>query len=217
MATYASDLIQALRAGSGQQGMPSTGGVEFLPNPSVTYSPKAPKQPLRTASIVDLRNPTLMSSQAPFAPDVQLNRSPRSQTQNFGGSDGYFGADSVGGRGSVGQGINSDLAGLGLGMMSYGERGMGIVPGSFAAGMFGSALAGQQVDAMGRAADALSAINSSALPGVVSVSDQNGNVFGFSSPATIAAADAAMFGDSVGSDAYGGYGAADGVGMSGWF
>jgi len=96
------------------------------------------------------------------------------------------------GSSGIGQGISDAATSIGLGLMGYGE--MGLAPGSMAASAIGSALAGSQADAMGHAADALGAI--SGLHGLGSFSDANGNIGSFSNDASIAAADAAAFGDS---------------------
>ncbi len=91
-----------------------------------------------------------------------------------------------------GQGISSLAADIGLGLMALSEGVPGI--GSAIAGVVGNAMSGTQADAMGNAATALSDISAQGqtAPGVVSVSDSNGNVTSFSSPATVNAADVAM-------------------------
>jgi hypothetical protein len=91
-----------------------------------------------------------------------------------------------------GQGISSLATDIGLGLMSLSEGVPGI--GSAIAGVVGNAMSGSQADAMGNAATALSDISAQGqtAPGVVSVSDSNGNVTSFSSPATVNAADVAM-------------------------
>lgn len=233
MATYRSSLIEALR--NRQQAMPSMSTVSFLPNPVVSAAPPAALRP--TPARGGIFNPGKLT----MAPAVIQPRPQRQQIQpqeflqmlpniSDGGGDG--GTQSDGGYGGygVGQGVNTDLADLGLSLMAYGEAGKGLAPGSLAAGVAGSVIAGQQADAMGRAADTLAAIEAQDVPGVVSIADRQGNVFGYSSPATIAASDAAMFGtslspadaaiaaamagyaESAGGDFGGGYGAADGWG-----
>lgn len=92
-----------------------------------------------------------------------------------------------------GQGISGIATGLGLGMMGLGEAlGPGIASGVI--GALGSGIAGSQADAMGNAMSALSdiAAQSESTPGVVSMSDSQGNVVSVSSPASISAADIAM-------------------------
>lgn len=133
-----------------------------------------------------------------------------------GGADGSGGGGDAGassgggGRAGVGQGISAAATGLGLGLMGYGEAGRGLAPGSLAAGIIGGYLAGQQADAMGLAAAHMGDLQSAATPGVMAVSDPMGNIIGVSSPASVAAADAAMFGDL--SDAAAGSGPAGGPG-----
>lgn len=100
------------------------------------------------------------------------------------------GMDAGTGGSSIGQGVSNTAASIGLGLMGvpgFGLVGMGL-------NALGSAIAGQQADAMGEAAANLGAIESMGLPGVVAVSDPSGNTFSFSSPATIAASDEADFG-----------------------
>lgn len=98
-----------------------------------------------------------------------------------------------------GQGVNNFTQSLGLGLMKAGQ----IAPAltgltGLAANFIGGEMVDSQLDAMGQANAAAGVQNT---PGVVSVSDQSGNVISRSSPASIAAADAAMFGgDSSGSN-----------------
>lgn len=205
MATYRSSLIEALR-GRSQGALPSMSAVSFLPNPVSS----APSRATSRTAIPrrGIFNPAMLTM-APAViqpPPVANEIRPEDFIENLPNVDvevgglGDGGQDN-GGQGAgdygVGQGVNSDLADLGLSLMAYGEAGRGLAPGSLAAGLAGNVIAGQQADAMGRAADALAEIESQDVPGVVSVSDKQGNVFGYSSPATIAASDAATFGTSL--------------------
>lgn len=210
MATYQSSLIEALR-NRPQEEMPMS-SVMLLPNPTTPSAPVAPRSlPARRGIFNPSRltmAPAVIPKKAPanqIRPEEFLQMMPDVVGSGIGADVGGMNGGGYG----VGQGVNTNLADFGLALMAYGEAGKGLAPGSLAAGVLGSAIAGQQADAMGRAADALSAIESADTPGVVSVSDMYGNVFGMSSPATIAAADAAMFG---GGDAFGGYGSGDGWG-----
>jgi hypothetical protein len=221
MATYASDLIRSLRQRGPMAEAPSVGGINFLPNQSFDYSMAPPTASKPKSSDVKLRSPEKL-----FIPTAERTIKPAvanpiaqsiEQPTNPFEALGYGDFSESSQASPVGQGVNSDLADVGLALMAYGENGRGIAPGSLASGIVGNAIAGQQVDAMAQAANELAAINAADLPGLISVSDENGNVYGYSSPATIAAADAAMFGESgAASDASGGYDAADGVGMSGF-
>lgn len=104
-----------------------------------------------------------------------------------------------------GQGINNDVAKAALAAMAAAENpALRAFAPSLAAllGVGGYAVAGQQADAMGAAGDKLSASQPLANLGIGTVSDMNGNVRTFSNPASIAAADRAMF--STGTDGYGG-------------
>lgn len=130
-----------------------------------------------------------------FGPSVdefeeqQFLRQLEQQVTDSGGA----GQSSTSGASSVGQGVSNAATSLGLSLM--GMPSMGLT--GMALNALGRAIAGQQADAMGRAASALSDIQANAIPGVSAVSDRSGNVFGYSSPATVAAADAAMFGTSL--------------------
>lgn len=103
-----------------------------------------------------------------------------------------------------GQGVSNTAASIGLGLMGVPAFGLN----GLAANAIGSAIAGQQADAMGEAANNVAAINAENNPGQVAVSDPNGNTFSFSSPATIAASDEATFGPNSSDDD-------DGPGISG--
>lgn len=114
---------------------------------------------------------------------------------DVGGVDGSVGGGGNGGSiadvAPGGQGVSNTAAELGLTMMgvpAFGLAGLGV-------NALGSLIAGQQADAMGQAAQTLS--DMSAVPGITTISDPSGNVFGVSSPANIAAADAAIFGTSL--------------------
>lgn len=123
---------------------------------------------------------------------------------------GYGPGSAVGGQSGapVGQGISNAAVSAGLAAMGVPSpaAAMGITnptaasvvnamsPMGMVAAMglnaAGSAVAGQQADAMGQAQAALDAM--SAVPGITTVSDANGNVVGISNDASIAAADAAV-------------------------
>lgn len=104
---------------------------------------------------------------------------------------------------SPGQGISSGLTDLGLGLMGLAENAPGLATGI--AGAIGSGIAGQQADAMGQAQSAMEGMN--ATPGIVAISDTNGNVIGVVTNDSISVADAA-FGDAASA-------AASGVGPGG--
>lgn len=93
-----------------------------------------------------------------------------------------------------GQGISGIATGLGLGMMGLGEALGPIGIAGPVASAIGSGIAGGQADAMGEAANALGNISAmgQVAPGIVSMSDSQGNVVSVSSPASISAADVAM-------------------------
>lgn len=210
MATYQSSLIEALRGKSAEPSIPS--GMTFLPNPVNAPAPamSAPRQRPTGGAF----NPEKLVMQG-MVPKVIGNRLQFAPAANDSADSGP-GGDYMSGFSfdptPVGQGINNSLADFGLALMAYGEAGKGIAPGSLLAGIAGNYIAGQQADRMGNAADALASMQQSNLPGMFSVSDANGNVYSMSTPDSIAAADAAMFG---GMD-MGGYSAADGVGSSGF-
>ncbi len=212
---YASSLIKALREAT--PAGPGNPGVSMLPN-QAPPSASAPvplafnNAPLPTGLISDppvLKMPTVRPGRVTSAqiPTEQL-RGMIERAYDAAAGDG----GAQGGGSSVGQGINNNMTDLALNLMAYGEAGKGLAPGSMAAGLAGSALAGQQVNAMGQAADALGTMQAAGLPpGVVAMSDAHGNVFGFSSPATVADADAIAFGpastavdgSTIGTDALG--------------
>lgn len=104
---------------------------------------------------------------------------------------------------SPGQGISSGLTDFGLGLMGLAESAPGLATGI--AGSIGSGIAGQQADAMGQAQSAMEGMN--ATPGIVAISDTNGNVIGVVTNDSISVADAA-FGDAASA-------AASGVGPGG--
>lgn len=129
-----------------------------------------------------------------------------------GGGSGGGGNGSGGGFGSDGgQGISNDVAAAALNAMAISENPAirALFP-SIAAllGVAGSAVAGQQADAMGAAGSKLAASQPLSTYGIGTVSDADGNVRTISTPAMIAAADAASFGDGGGRSGtgYGGWG-----------
>jgi hypothetical protein len=192
---YVSNLISALRAAT--PAGPGNPGVSMLPNPAPAPATAFPGLPAPAAT--GLINDPPVLKMTPVQPG-RATAATTTPTTLRGlieqAYDASVGSEQTanGGGSPVGQGINNSLTSLGLGLMAYGDAGKGLAPGSLAAGLLGSALAGQQVDAMGRAADTLSGIQNAGLPGVVAVSDAHGNVYGYSSPGAVAAADAAAFG-----------------------
>lgn len=230
MATYQSSLIEALRNRPMDVGAASM--MRLLPNPVV--SPVVAPPTLPTPRPSGIFNPAKLTMEpaviTPKAPEKEIRPEEFMQMPyDIGGGTGWDIGSFSDGYG-VGQGVDTDLADLGLALMAYGEAGKGLAPGSLIAGIAGNYIAGKQADAMGRAADTLAEIEAQDVPGVVSVADRQGNVFGYSSPATIAASDAATFGtslspadaaiaaamagyaESAGGDFGGGYGTADGWG-----
>lgn len=199
MATYRSSLIEALRSRPIDVGSAST--VSFLPNPVVPPVAARPQRPT-TRSPGVFNPPKLVMLPAEIRPPKQ-DIEPDQNFFNIVDAPTYYDSgaflstdSSVGGETGVGgQGISNDLADFGLALMAYGEAGKGLAPGSLAAGLVGSAIAGQQADAMGAAANTLA--DMSAVPGISTISDASGNVIGVSSPASIAEADAATFGTSL--------------------
>lgn len=209
---YNSSLIQSLRAAT--PAGPGNPGVSMLPNPAPAPAPMFPSLP--TPAATGLINDPPVLKMTPVTPGrataATVPATLRAMIEQAYDAAAGPGESAGGGGSPVGQGINNNLSNLGLGLMAYGEAGKGLAPGSMAAGLVGSALAGQQVNAMGQAADALGTMQAAGLPpGVVAMSDQHGNVFGFSSPATVAAADSIAFGpastavdgSTIGTDALG--------------
>lgn len=115
------------------------------------------------------------------------------------GGGGYAGQSRGGGYSSIpgGQGISSDVTAAALAAMAASENpAIRALSPSIAAllGFGGSAIAGQQADAMGEAGNKLADSQSLSNLGIGTVSDADGNVRTYSSPETIAAADALAFG-----------------------
>ena len=127
------------------------------------------------------QNPLLAS---PYYPSDYYERNPLSSGGNSPGPTSP----------SAGQGISSAAQSVGLGLMGLSEAmgPLGIV--GPVAGAIGSAIAGNQADAMGEAQAALGniAAEGQAVPGIVSISDSEGNVTSTSTAESVAAADAAM-------------------------
>lgn len=129
-----------------------------------------------------------------------------SGNKSQGGSGGGMSNDG-------GQGISSDTTKAALTAMSLSDNPAirALFP-SIAAllGVGGYAMAGQQADAMGEAGNKLADSQPLASLGIGTVSDKDGNVRTYSSPSTIAAADAATFGQGGGygqtGRAFGGFG-----------
>lgn len=96
-----------------------------------------------------------------------------------------------------GQGIDNDVANAALKALGLSEN-IGIKAlsptAAILARFLGGAIADRQTDAMGNAATKLSASQSLADQGINTVSDVNGNVHTYSTPESIAAADALAFG-----------------------
>lgn len=184
----------------GMQGAaPQRAGFQFAPSSQAPIQSYAPQRPQATAPAAGLLG------------NVQS-----------GGSGG--GGFAIGGgqtSKAAGQGVNNDTAAAALQAMALSENpAIRALSPSIAAllGLGGSVVAGQQADAMGAAGAALSNVPA----GMGAMSDASGNVLTYSSPATIAAQDAAMFGPfggfgsgghGSGGHSFGGYGG--GIGQSG--
>lgn len=142
---------------------------------------------------------------------------PAGSTSNGVGGYGSSGiVDSSGNFvGGVGQGISSGQQNLGLALMDYGQTAGGLVPLGGLANAIGTAMVDQQINAIDDSFGALSSAGNQ--PGVVSVSDAQGNVGTFSTPGSVALSDANTFGGigtsigigDTGSTAVGGGGVAD--------
>ena len=142
---------------------------------------------------------------------------PAGSTSNGVGGYGSSGiVDSSGNFvGGVGQGISSGQQNLGLALMDYGQTAGGALPLGGLANAIGTSMVDQQIDAIDDSFDALG--SASNQPGVVSVSDAQGNVGTFSTPGSVALSDANTFGGigtsigigDTGSTAVGGGGVAD--------
>lgn len=117
------------------------------------------------------------------------------------GSGFTIGGSGGGSSNPGGQGISNNVAGAALAAMAASENPAirALFP-SVAAmlGVAGSAVAGQQADAMGAAGNKLAASQPLANLGIGTVSDADGNVRTVSTPSLISAADRAMFGDPEG-------------------
>lgn len=140
----------------------------------------------------------------------------RAQLEKMVQHQAGYGGDYMTGRGggsTTGQGVSSAAQSIGLGMMAAGQA----VPGPMGAflsmitgvpvnaiskglNFAGQATVDGQMAAMSAAADAMAAGNAAsvAVPGIVTVSDMDGNIHTVSNDASIAAADAAMFGGDQG-------------------
>lgn len=182
------NMGQALM-GAGVAGNPYTTGrrsVGGMTSSPAQYGGSSTPLPLQR---VQMTGPTEKQSTAPAA----------SYGGAGSGGGGYAGQARGGGYSSTpgGQGINSDVTSAALKAMAMGENpAVRALSPSLAAllGFGGSAVAGQQADAMGEAGNKLAASQALANLGIGTVSDADGNVRTYSSPQTIAAADALNFG-----------------------
>lgn len=117
--------------------------------------------------------------------------------------------------GGIGQGISSTNQDLGFALMDYGQTAGGMMPGGALANAIGTSMIDSQINAIDNSFDAMDSANS--MPGVVSVSDAQGNIGSFSTPGSVALSDANTFGGigtsmgigDTGSTAVGGGGVAD--------
>lgn len=138
---------------------------------------------------VKLTGPT---EKQPTAPDYSYGG-----TGSGGG--GYAGQYGGGGYSTApgGQGISNDATSAALKSMAIGNNpAVRVLSPTLAAllGFGGASVAGRQADAMGEAGDKLAASQSLANLGIGTIADADGNVRTYSSPQTIAAADALNFG-----------------------
>lgn len=110
-----------------------------------------------------------------------------------GGGGADYGMASSGGYG-IGQGVNQNAAALGLNLMAGSEKLQMVSPFlSAIMGLIGTSIADQQINANSAADAALSQIATENMPGVLSVSDKDGNIYSKVTPESIAKADAAIF------------------------
>ena len=123
-----------------------------------------------------------------------LLESPYAATQEVDNREPGGGVSAGPNASAPGQGVSGLAASIGLGLMGLSDAlgPFGIV--GPVSGMIGNAIAGQQANAMGEAQSALGdvAAMGEAAPGIVSMSDSQGNVVSVSTPASITAADVAM-------------------------
>ncbi|MGA0096381.1 MAG: hypothetical protein ACO3IP_07700 [Burkholderiaceae bacterium] len=92
----------------------------------------------------------------------------------------------------LGQGISSTQQNIGLGLMNYGQTAGGLLPGGTIANAVGQAMVDSQINAINESLGLLGTIGQQ--PGMVSVSDAQGNVASMVTPQSIAKADFDEFG-----------------------
>lgn len=193
-ASYADILAEADKWGVNNRDLYTATGSYWgnqLRSPVFTVPAPAPTSTAAPGAVPSAA-PVAAPAETPASPDIG---------GGIGAGGGTVGDVGGGAGGSIadiapgGQGANANLASLGLGLMAYGDKAFGLLPGATLANIAGSYLAGREIDSAGRAAQALSDMSS--VPGITTISDRSGNVYGVSSPASIAAADAAIFGTSL--------------------
>lgn len=144
------------------------------------------------------------------APSAQFMQQPVAASFRVGSDDGPDMLESpggVGGQGAsglvdasgnfpsgsgLGQGINSAQQNIGLALMNYGQTLNGFLPGGFVANAVGQAMVDSQINAIDESLGLLGTIGEQ--PGVISVTDAQGNVASMVTPESIAQSDFDEFG-----------------------
>jgi hypothetical protein len=111
--------------------------------------------------------------------------------------------------GDLGQGISSTQQNIGLGLMNYGQTLNGFLPGGSVANAVGQAMVDSQIDAINESLGLLGTIGQQ--PGMVSVSDAQGNVASMVTPESLAVSDYMEFGVAPGLSIGGNFADATGI------
>ena len=117
---------------------------------------------------------------------------PTSDIGGYGTSGLVDASGNFPGGSGLGQGVSSTAQNVGLGLMNYGQTAGGLLPGGFIANQVGQAIADNQINAIDEGLGLLGTIGQQ--PGMISVTDAQGNVASMVTPASIAKADFDEFG-----------------------
>ena len=117
---------------------------------------------------------------------------PTSDVGGYGASGLVDASGNFPGESGLGQGISSTAQNVGLGLMNYGQAAGGLLPGGIAANVVGEAIVDNQINAIDESLGLLGTIGQQ--PGMISVTDAQGNVASMVTPASIAKADFDEFG-----------------------
>lgn len=186
------------------------GGGGFTPfNPQSNVRVQA-QQPVAQQPVAQQQTQTVPLNPFGFPIDPSINSNPADKGKGYQGSGQNPSNHSVanidlpslqkmfgGNTNPGGQGINNDVANAALKALAMGENKatMALSPTAAVLAKFlGGLVADKQTDAMGAASQKLAASQSLSDVGIGTTSDANGNVRTYSTPDSIAAADALAFG-----------------------